>query len=49
MPGAPQKAPRRIWVMRMVYMVLFWAAGVAALALVAYSLRVFMGWAGLSA
>lgn len=38
----------RPWVARMGWLLLFWAGGVAALALVAYLLRLFMNWAGFS-
>ncbi|WP_325440842.1 DUF2474 family protein [Pusillimonas sp.] len=34
---------------RLGWMAVFWAMGVAALALVAYLLRVLMNWAGFSA
>jgi len=39
-------APRRSWAARLAWLLLFWTAGVAALALVAYLLRLFMNWAG---
>lgn len=39
-------SPRRAWTARLAWLLLFWAAGVAALGLVAYLLRLFMNWAG---
>ena len=39
---------RRPWLTRTGWLLLFWAGGVAALAIVAWLLRLFMNWAGFS-
>ena len=40
---------KRRWVVRIGWLLFFWGAGVIALALVAYILRMLMNWAGFSA
>ncbi|MGH8796160.1 MAG: DUF2474 family protein [Caldimonas sp.] len=39
---------RRLWLCRVGWLLLIWAASVAALALVAFGMRLVMGWVGLS-
>ncbi len=46
MSGPPDR--RRPWLARIGWLLLFWAGGVAALAVVAWLLRWFMNWAGFS-
>jgi hypothetical protein len=44
-PAPPREAPPR-WSRRVAWLVALWAAGVAALALVAWLVHAVMGWAG---
>ncbi|GAB1581893.1 DUF2474 domain-containing protein [Phyllobacterium phragmitis] len=44
----PQTATKRLWLRRMGWLVLIWGLSVAALGLVAWLFRIFMGLAGLT-
>lgn len=39
---------RRLWLRRVGWLLLIWAASVAALGVAAYGMRLLMGWAGLT-
>lgn len=41
--------PRHLWLRRLGWLLLIWAASVAALAAVALGLRLLMGWVGMTA
>jgi len=38
----------RLWARRLAWLVGIWAAGIAALAVLAYGLRLLMNWAGMT-
>lgn len=40
---------RRVWTMRIVWLVAIWAASIGALTLAAYALRLVMNWVGMTA
>jgi hypothetical protein len=46
--GDPRAAHPSRWTRRLAWLVGIWAASVAVLAIVAYGLRIAMGWAGLT-